>query len=97
MFEIDSTITKTAFEGLNVVKLASGEDCETLLISLEKKSTFPEHTSPRDALLVVLDGAIVFSITNSEYQLQKHQTFTFPAHFKHKVYAKEDSKFLIIR
>ena len=97
MFEIRSTITETAFEGLKVVKLASGEGCETLLISLEKKITFPEHTSPRDALLVVLEGVIVFSITNSEYQLEKHQTFAFPAHFKHTVYAKEDSKFLIIR
>ena len=97
MLEIKSTISEASYEGLKVLKLASSESCETLLISLEKESTFPEHTSPRDALLVVLEGAIVFSIANSEYQLQKHQTFAFPAHVKHKVYSKEDSKFLIIR
>jgi quercetin dioxygenase-like cupin family protein len=97
MFEIDSMIQEIPFEGLTVVKLSAKEGCETLLISLEKGSTFPEHTSPRDTLLVVLEGAIVFSINNSVYQIGEYQTFTFPAHIKHKVYSSKNSKFLIIR
>ena len=97
MLQIDPTILTTNYNGLSVVKLASGKTCETLLIALEKGHTFPEHTSPRDALLVVLEGDIVFSIRNSEIQIKKHQTFKFKAEIPHTVFANANSKFLIIR
>ena len=97
MLEIKSIIADGAFDGLKVLKLASRETCETLFITLEKDAIFPEHSSPRDTLLVMLEGKVVFRINNSEYELNKHQTFKFPAHVKHEVHSKMDSKFLIIR
>ena len=97
MYQIENTISSIAFNGLKVEKLASKEGCETLLIALEKAHWFPEHSAPRDVLLVVLEGDISFFINNSNYHLQKQQTFTFPANEKHKVFANENSKFLIIR
>lgn len=97
MLTINSTISETGYDKLQVLKLSSGENCETLLISLEKGHTFPEHTSPRDAMLVLLEGEIVFSIQNKEYNIQTHQTIKFPALTPHKVYSKENSKFLIVR
>lgn len=97
MLTIDSIINDTGFDKLKVMKLTSSESCETLLISLEKGNTFPNHTSPREALLVMLEGEIVFSIDNSEYEIPQRHTFKFPAHTTHKVYARENSKFLIIR
>ena len=97
MYTIEDAITKLKYEGLKVEKLSSKDQCETLLIVLKKGHWFPEHTSPRDVLLIVLEGDIQFYINNTNYQLQKHQTFTFPANEKHKVFANQNSKFLIVR
>lgn len=97
MYTIENTIVNLDFKGLKVEKLKSKDQCETLLIVLEKDHWFPEHASPRDVLLVVLEGDIQFYINNTGYQLQKQQTFTFPANEKHKVFANKNSKFLIIR
>lgn len=97
MYKIENSIGTTPFKGLTIEKLASNDTCETLLITLEKGSTFPEHTSPRDALLVMLEGIILFTISSDNYTLQKHQCINFSAEEKHKVVAIKNSKFLIIR
>lgn len=97
MYQIEDQIRTTEFNGLKPVKLASKEACETILIVLEKGHTFPEHTAPRDALLVMLEGSIIFYINNEEYKIKKHQSFSFPAKVAHEVLAEENSKFLIVR
>ena len=97
MYTVDNTINATTFGALNVTKLSKTEAYEILLISLEKHHDFPEHTSPRDATLVVLDGAIVFNILEKSYHLKAEQSFQFQAEIAHSVHALENSKFLIIR
>jgi len=97
MYEVNNAVRNSTFDGLTVKVISKTETCETLLITLEKDALFPEHTSPRDALLVMLEGAIVFNISGQEFLIEEYQSFTFPAHEKHHVLAKEDTKFLIIR
>lgn len=97
MYQTKNNINTTIYDGLKVEKLKSGNACETLLIALEKAHNFPEHTAPRDALLVMIEGDINFRINNSVYRLHKHQHFSFPGTEKHEVFANENSKFLIIR
>ncbi|MBT8276749.1 MAG: cupin domain-containing protein [Bacteroidia bacterium] len=97
MFSIEKQIKETSFEGLSVQKIFKNENAETLLITLEKNYEFPEHSSPRDAFLVMLEGSVIFTIQNTDYALNCSDSFTFPAEEPHKVYAKENSKFLIIR
>jgi quercetin dioxygenase-like cupin family protein len=97
MFNIDKTISTTTYKGLLVQNIFKSESAETLLISLEKDHVFPEHTSPRDALLVLLEGRINFTIQEREYVLNCSDSFTFPANEQHRVQAQENSKFLIIR
>ena len=97
MYTISDTIKTQTFKNLQVQKIAKSEDFEILSISLEKDSIFPEHTSPTDAQLVVLEGDIVFHINNLEYKLSKQQHFNFPKEVTHWVTAKENAKFLIIR
>lgn len=97
MYEINNAMRDSSFDGLTVKAISKTETCETLLITLEKDAIFPEHTSPRDALLVMLEGTIVFSISAQEFVIGEYQSFTFPAHEKHHVLAKENTKFLIIR
>lgn len=97
MYKINDTINLTSYKGLKAGKLLDVKAKETLLISLEKDAVFPEHTSPTNAHLLVLEGLITIYINDLEFKLTKHQIFNFPKDKKHWVNAIEDSKFLIIR
>lgn len=97
MYDINNQIADQQFNGLQVQKLAKTSNLEILSISLEKESDFPEHTSPRDAQLIVLEGDILFHINGDSYQLKKYEHFNFPKETVHWVHANYNSKFLIIR
>ena len=97
MYQVRDNIADQEFDGLKAQKIFVEPQTEVLSISLEKGAEFPEHTSPRDAFLVVLEGTIEFHINNQAYPLKKNQTFKFPARVPHHVNAYIDSKFLIIR
>ncbi len=96
MYQINDTISNQGFNKLQVSKL-NNEPAETILITLEKGATFPEHTSPRDAHIIVLEGEIQFHINSEIFHLKTYQDFKFPKETKHWVEAIENSKFLIIR
>ncbi len=97
MYQISDAILEQGFKGLQVKKIVSNDHSEILIISLKNGSRFPEHTSPRDAFLIMLEGEVEFHINNKVYLLKKHQTFNFPATIAHWVSANKNSKFLIVR
>ncbi len=97
MYQVNTTIKSQVFDKLQIQKLVKNDALEILSISLEKGAIFPEHTSPTDATLVVLEGAIVFHINGEDYSIKKLEHFSFPKEEKHWVEAFKDSKFLIIR
>ena len=73
MYEISNQIENQTYENLQVQILVKTPKYDILSISLEKDAVFPEHSSPTDAQLIVLEGAIVFHIDGEPYQLTKHQ------------------------
>lgn len=77
MYQILDKINTTDFNKLQAGKILDVKAKEILLISLEKDAVFPNHTSPTDAHLMVLEGAITFFINDNEYQLLKHQVFNY--------------------
>ncbi len=97
MYEISNQIADQRFDNLQIQKIVKTNTLEILSISLEKGATFPEHTSPSDAQLIVLEGDMVFHINGDSYQLKTQQNFNFPKAMPHTVRANENSKFLIIR
>lgn len=97
MYDINNQISEQAYHQLQVQKLVKKDNFEILSISLEKEAVFPEHTSPTESQLIVLEGAIDFYIEGQCYNLKKQQHFNFPKEVKHWVKAQENSKFLIIR
>lgn len=97
MFTINDILNTTSFQGLQVEKLLDLNAKEIIQVNLEAASLFPKHTSPRDALLLVLEGEISFFIKSGEYKLLKHQAFNFPKDVEHWVEAHQNSIFLIIR
>jgi len=97
MYTINNTIKSQTFNKLQVQKLAKTDLLEILSISLEKGAIFPEHTSPTNAQLVVLEGDIFFHINDETFHLKEQQHFSFPKETAHWVKANENTKFLIIR
>lgn len=97
MYKINNHIVNEKFEGLKVHRLSSTDAFEILSISLEKGVIFPEHSSPSEAHLLVLEGDIDFHIDQKKYRLTKNQFFNFPKEEPHWVESNMDSKFLIIR
>lgn len=97
MYKIDDHITEMDYNGLTVKKIASKKGCETVLISLAKEHNIPDHVSPRDTLLVMLEGVIRFQINGQDHFLEKFQSLNFPSKETHSVFAVENAKFLIIR
>jgi len=97
MYEINNKIAAQKIEGLQVEKVVKTDAFEILSISLEKGANFPEHTSPTNAQLVVVEGDIQFSINGESFQLTSQQIFDFPKEVPHSVTSNENSKFLIIR
>lgn len=97
MYTVNNGINSQEYNKLQIHKLVNTENLKILSISLEKNAIFPEHVSPNDVQLIVLEGAINFYINQKEYHLSKHQHFSFPKDEKHWVKALENSKFLIIR
>ena len=94
---IDNRINSTPYGGLKVEKIWSSNTAETLLICMDQGIQFPDHTSPRETLLIVLEGAIEFSIEKNKVTLSKNESINFPANETHNVVAHSPSKFLIIR
>ena len=97
MYTIENDIQQQAFDKLKVQKIKTSENLDILSISLEKGAVFPEHTSPRDAYLIMLEGKIQFHINNEVYTITQHQHLNFKKEEPHWVEASENSKFLIIR
>ncbi|MGB5189423.1 cupin domain-containing protein [Robiginitalea sp.] len=97
MYEIGRQIKTQPIKGLQVRKPLKNDALEVLSITLEKGSEFPEHTSPRDAYLIVLEGAMDFFISGKRFSLEALEEFSFPKDVIHRVEALEDSRFLIIR
>lgn len=97
IYTTGNQIADQRFDNLQIQKIVKTNALEILSISLEKGATFPEHTSPKDTQLIVIEGDIVFHINEASYHLKTHQNFNFPKATPHYVTANENSKFLIIR
>ncbi|MFS4417943.1 cupin domain-containing protein [Maribacter sp. 2307ULW6-5] len=97
MYQVKKTIKTQAYDQLTITKLVKTDHLEILAISLEKGTVFPEHTSPTDATLVLLEGDIVFHIHGEDHEVKPLEHLRFPKEEKHWVEAFENSKFLIIR
>ena len=97
MYVIGKQIKNQPFEGIKVLKILKNSDLEILSITLEKGAVLPEHISPKNATLIVLEGALEFHITGETYSLEQLEDFSFPKDTPHWVEASENSRFLIVR
>ncbi len=97
MYSTNNLLVEQEFNQLQIKQLIRSESYEVLSITLEADCQFPEHVSPRDAHLLVLQGEIDFKIKNETFRLSTLQALDFEANVKHYVKAITNSRFLIIR
>ncbi len=78
------------------VLMENGESNLTIR-GLQKDEIIDTHTSIADAAVYVLDGEIEMHFDAEKFTLDKGEILMFKKDKEHKVFAKKDSKFFLIR
>lgn len=84
-------------EGKTSRKLAGTDAYSVITIRLEAGGRLAAHTSPTDACLVVMSGAVNFTLLGEPHHLEAGDAITFGAGEEHSVDALEASRLILIR
>ena len=76
--------------------LMTNNNSSLCVIALKKDEIIDTHTSIEDAAVYVLDGEIELHFDAEKFTLDKGEILMFKKDLQHKVFAKKDSKFLLI-
>jgi len=66
------------------------------LFAFDKDQGLSEHTAPYNALVVVIDGEGVVTISGKDYMVGKNQAILMPANEPHSIRAESPFKMLLI-
>lgn len=67
------------------------------IVAIKKNEIIDTHTSIEDAAVYVLDGEIELHFDAEKFTLDKGEMIMFKKDTEHKVFAKKDSKFLVVK
>lgn len=86
-------------DGQKYVKkdLIENGDKKLSIIALKKDEIIDTHTSINDAAVYVIDGEIEIHFDAEKFKIEKDQILMFKKDTQHKVLAKKDSKFLLLK
>lgn len=73
------------------------EESSLNIIALKKDEIIDTHTSARDAAVYVIDGEIELHFDAEKFTVDKGELLMFKKDKEHKVLAKKDSKFFVIK
>lgn len=77
--------------------LLVNENSSLSVIAIKKDEIIDTHTSISDAAVYVIDGEIEIHFDAEKFTLDKGEILLFKKDKEHKVLAKKDSKFLLIK
>ena len=97
MYTTNNILLEQKFDELQIKQLIRTSNYEVLSVTLEAGCMFPEHSSPSDTHIIMLEGEVYFGVNNEVFHLTAQQVFDFQANAKHFVKALTNAKFLIIR
>lgn len=86
-------------DGQKYVKkdLIENGDKKLSIIALKKDEIIDTHTSINDAAVYVIDGEIEIHFDAEKFKIEKGEILMFKKDTQHKVLAKKDSKFLLLK
>lgn len=73
------------------------EESSLNIIALKKDEVIDTHTSARDGAVYVIDGEIELHFDAEKFTIDKGELLMFKKDKEHKVLAKKDSKFFVIK
>lgn len=77
--------------------LLEGENSSVNLIVIKKEGIIDTHTSNKDAMVYLIEGEIELHFDAEKFNLKEKDFLMFKKDKEHKVLAKKDSKFLLIK
>ena len=77
--------------------LMQNNDSSFDIISIKKDEIIDTHTAEADAAVYVLDGEIEIHFDAQKFEVNKGELLMFKKDEQHKVVAKKDSKFFLIK
>lgn len=77
--------------------LMENNDSLLAAIALKKDEIIDTHTSTKDAAVYVIDGEIELHFDAEKFTVEKGEILMFKKDEQHKVLAKKDSEFLLIK
>lgn len=94
-FALQSLVNPTA-KGIASRVLARTTGGNLTLFAFDAGEELSEHAAPFDALVMVLDGALVLTIGGQEVRAEPATIVRMPANVPHAVRATEPSRMLLI-
>ena len=95
--KIENVLNQIEYNQIQSSRLVTNGEQQVNILSLEKGSEIPKHTTTKDATIVVLEGNLLFSTGGNDYELKAFDTYSFAIAQEHAVKALEDVKFLLIQ
>jgi len=92
---LDSLVTPTP-HGIASRVLTKASGGSVTLFAFDQGEGLTEHTSPFDALVMVLDGALTLTIGGSSVRAPSGTIVRMPAGTPHEVEAPESARMLLI-
>ena len=85
------------FDGVKTKKMLSHGNFNVTLISIEKGKELPTHVADSDAVVLVVEGKVIFTIEGKEHELGLNDMYEFSKDVPHSLKALENSKILLTK
>jgi quercetin dioxygenase-like cupin family protein len=95
--KIENILNQLDYNQVQSKRLVTNGDQQVNMLALEKGSEIPNHKSTKDATIIVVEGAMRFTVDRKDYELKAMDTFSFGTIDEHSVMATENVKFIIIQ
>jgi quercetin dioxygenase-like cupin family protein len=96
--EVQVLADQVSYQDGSVVsrKILGGKGGNVTLFAFAVGEGLTEHTSPYEALVVVLDGVAAIRVAGTEHSVAAGETITLPANIPHALDARERFKMMLV-
>jgi len=77
--------------------LLENGDSKLMLVAIKKDEILDTHYSEKDACAIVIEGEIEMHFEAEKFTINKGELLMFKKNMEHKVLAKKDSRFIVVR
>lgn len=95
--QLIQTPSKLGMKTKHIAKLLELEHVRTVNIQMKKDEEIAEHESSKDVVIVVRDGAVLFTVEGVETRVTKDNVLYMQPKEKHSLKAMEDSDLLVFQ